>query len=80
MNTLLAKGRVVPHKLIETVRALVTDAVDEIVKAELPLQRSCLDCAHFDEPSERCKVADARPPARVIAFGCERFVLNDIPW
>lgn len=31
---------------------------------------SCVTCYKFDEPSEMCKPANARPPARVIAFGC----------
>lgn len=36
------------------------------------LFRSCLNCTHFDEPSECCKMASPpmRPPARVIATGC----------
>lgn len=38
---------------------------------------TCLTCEHFEEfdvmnnPSELCKVYKVRPPARVIALGCE---------
>ena len=31
---------------------------------------SCITCQHFDEPSEHCGLAEARPPARTIAHGC----------
>jgi hypothetical protein len=41
--------------------------------------RCCPNCLHFDETGEQCKLAAARPPARVIAFGCERFDF-DIPF
>lgn len=42
----------------------------------------CPNCSHFDEKNELCtaaKPAPARPPARVIAFGCEYF-LDVIPF
>lgn len=35
------------------------------------LLRSCLNCHHFIEAKEGCKLANMqRPPARVIAYGC----------
>lgn len=34
--------------------------------------RNCLNCSHFTEGLEHCKVWNARPPARVIAYGCSR--------
>jgi len=37
------------------------------------VQRSCLPCDHFDEASEQCRLVNKRPPARVIAYGCEQF-------
>lgn len=39
---------------------------------EYPYQ-TCLTCIHFEEGIEQCKLAKARPPARVIAFGCKEF-------
>jgi len=39
----------------------------------------CLDCIHFKErEGELCSLVNARPPARVIVNGCERF--EDIPF
>lgn len=35
---------------------------------------SCLNCEYFSEANEGCRLAGgARPPARVIAFGCAKF-------
>lgn len=34
---------------------------------------TCLHCSLFDKDKEFCKLAQARPPAAVIAFGCEGF-------
>ena len=31
---------------------------------------SCMTCVHFADLAERCNLADERPPARVIAYGC----------
>lgn len=42
----------------------------------------CVNCSHWDDKNELCtaaKPAPARPPARVIAFGCEYF-LDVIPF
>lgn len=35
------------------------------------LIRSCMTCDHLDEPTEMCKLYQMRPPARVIAYGCQ---------
>jgi hypothetical protein len=42
--------------------------------------RSCMSCINFTERTESClKAGDARPPARVIAYGCEQWE-EDIPF
>ena len=33
--------------------------------------RNCLTCANFVEPMELCEKYATRPPARVIAYGCD---------
>lgn len=35
--------------------------------------RCCPNCLHWNEKREICELAHTRPPARVIAFGCERY-------
>jgi hypothetical protein len=43
--------------------------------------RNCLVCLNFDETTELCKLFQQRPPARVIAFGCDSFKdVDDIPF
>lgn len=34
------------------------------------LVQTCITCEHFDEPREICNLAAKRPPAKVIAYGC----------
>lgn len=35
--------------------------------------QSCLNCNRFNEKTEICKLANQRPPARVIAYGCPKW-------
>lgn len=39
---------------------------------EMNLQ-TCVHCVHFTETNEICDVVKQRPPAKIIAFGCEQF-------
>lgn len=45
--------------------------------------RTCVTCEHFDKDKEVCKISDnLRPPATVIAYGCDKFqdYFDDIPF
>lgn len=33
--------------------------------------RNCLNCTHFDMKTEICKLANMRPPTKVIVYGCK---------
>jgi hypothetical protein len=35
--------------------------------------KSCISCDHFNESTEMCKLVNARPPAKIIAFACEKY-------
>ena len=59
-------------------RERVTQAVEEILDGIDDAECICCpNCFHFVEASETCLLATARPPARVIAFGCPSFK-NDL--
>lgn len=34
-------------------------------------RRCCPTCSHFNDKNEQCGLAKARPPAQVIAYGCD---------
>lgn len=40
--------------------------------------KTCLRCDNFDDEKELCKLVNMRPPANVIAFGCDKF--TDDKW
>lgn len=46
-------------------------------KQALRLETTCVRCLSFDQQNEICKVAKARPPAKVIAYGCPQFESED---
>jgi hypothetical protein len=45
-------------------------------------RQTCVHCLYFDMLTERCYfyTPAVRPPAQVIAFGCEAFAPDDIPF
>jgi hypothetical protein len=56
-------------------------------KEELGVVPSCISCLYFDETNENsygaevCILAKQRPPARIIAFGCNLYKdKDDIPF
>lgn len=56
-------------KLEEHIEALVRVAQESY---------TCVTCEHFSMDTEGCALAGgARPPARVIAFGCDKY--NQVP-
>ena len=38
---------------------------------EMRVIPSCMTCNNFEEETEHCRLFQQRPPARVIAYGCE---------
>lgn len=51
-----------------------------LVEKLKPIYRSCINCEHFNEYNEKCKLYNQRPPARVIAYGCEKYEDIEIPF
>lgn len=62
-------------------------AIGEALQSVAPIPRSCLNCEHFLEESapgvalEVCGLTNGlRPPARVIANGCDKWKHDDCPF
>lgn len=64
----------------ESLAQAIHDVAVSFGKAAKDARRTCVNCMHFDEQREVCKLAGARPPARVIAFGCDSFEEDNIPF
>lgn len=59
-------------------RSLVMNGVLKILESKFHYPyRTCLNCFHFIEKDENCKMYNARPPARIIAYGCKSHDDND---
>ncbi len=56
-------------------RAEVKLAVQDILEKDFPFQ-SCINCDHFTK-DERCGLFNARPPAKIIVYGCEKWINKD---
>lgn len=43
--------------------------------------KSCLSCKNFIEETEICKLANQRPPAKVICYGCPKYSdIEELPF
>ena len=51
-------------------------AILDVLEKQYPMQ-SCINCDHFDK-DEKCKLFDARPPAKIIVSGCEKWQDKDL--
>lgn len=54
----------------------LVDMIVTIVAAfpePIDIVKTCVTCINFDKDKEVCKLCNMRPPATVIAFGCQRY-------
>lgn len=60
-------------EIIHLAAALAEEITEGCIKGcnDCSFFHSCIDCVNFDEKNELCKIAKARPPARVIVYGCD---------
>lgn len=70
--------------MIKTATEIALDAFAKecarLIRTELErASKTCVRCEHFDEKFELCRLNNLRPPARIIAEGCECFT-EEIPF
>lgn len=56
----------------------IAEAVTKLLirDSQYPFE-TCINCTHFAEKEEQCRLYKLRPPARIIAFGCKSYVDED---
>ena len=58
-------------------QSIIADGLSRLAEQN-HIYRSCINCFNFKETSEICILANQRPPARVIVFGCPKWEDKDI--
>ena len=53
---------------VEKLTAKIVETVERELRSNM---QTCLNCQHFSEAIEKCELNFMRPPARIIAHGCE---------
>jgi hypothetical protein len=58
----------------------VADKTAEGIRAAIyALTKNCVSCEFFDQNKEFCNLHKAKPPAKVIVIGCDKYE-NEIPF
>jgi hypothetical protein len=61
-------------------QSAIVSALETVAKRNL-IYTSCVNCLNFRERDEICILANMRPPARVIVFGCPQWEdIDQIPF
>ena len=58
----------------------VQHAVGELLTKTDYIYQGCINCNNFNQTLELCKLANQRPPAKVIVFGCPKWDFDGIPF
>lgn len=56
------------------------DIANAIANINEPLQKCCFTCDNVDLDNDKCKKWNAKPPIKIITFGCPDWIYNDIPY
>lgn len=64
----------------QAIKALSEEFSKMIIKTLDENLKSCINCINFENESEVCILYDQRPPAKIIAKACERWVSIKLPF
>jgi hypothetical protein len=66
-------------ELVERLEVVSNKIIDNMVTACQIAIKTCVTCDSFNQVKETCNLNGLRPPAKIIAFGCECFT-QDVPF
>ena len=67
-------------ELYQIYRNVLLSTIRNTAKFAYPF-KSCINCNHFNDKKEICLLANSRPPAPIIVYGCDSHIeKNDIPF
>lgn len=58
----------------------ILPAIKNILETTDYIYTGCINCINFNQTLEVCKLANQRPPAKVICFGCPKWEYDGIPF
>ena len=67
----------IPRQFVGDISGTLRNCIESNVQRAMVC---CPNCEHFDRRNEKCGLNGKRPPANVVAFGCECFKHDDIPF
>lgn len=68
------------NKLRPDIHSDIYPVLKEVLSKTDYIYQGCINCENFNETLELCKLANQRPPAKVICFGCPKWEFNGIPF
>lgn len=69
----------IQEQMVQRIEAASREIDANVTRLLQAAVKTCIVCDHFNKGKETCLLNNLRPPAEIIAFGCECFE-NEIPF
>lgn len=64
----------ISQEQLSAVKKEIIEKLDRVI-----FRQTCITCENFDHDTEICRLANQRPPAKIIVLGCDKWA-DDIPF